>query len=175
MRLFSMAVVGAAVLVLGCGDDDKEQETGPKGTGIMADKQLASLSRTEVYKLCELERDSFKASVPTEKQYCFRFEVESLRTCQSDLDACLASDWYEDELSDDWDCQNLALKDYLTPNGACSATIAQFEACEKERSKLLRDHYAQSRCDRDGTLQPPTRDAEACKTLALSCPALINR
>lgn len=174
MRRFGLVIVlSAGALSLGCSNDDNGgKASGPKNSGVEPKTLLTSLTQPQVYQLCAFERDTYKASLTSEYQYCFRVEVEDATSCQSDLNGCLGSGDYEDELQDDWDCENLALKDFLQPRLTCSATVAQFEACERALQKQQRDYYAKADCEKPESLRGPVSEPEACVELHRVCPSL---
>lgn len=174
-RIGLVTFLGAGALILGCSNDDTGGKgSGPKNSGVESDKLLTSMTRQEVFQLCAFERDTYKASLTSEEQYCFRTSIDQASSCERDLAECIASDDHEDELADDWDCENLALKDYLEPARQCTATIAQFEACDRARNAQLRDHFNRSRCNNAESLVPPQTEPKACIELFAVCPSLID-
>lgn len=165
--LTRMAMATLAVVGLGCGDNDSSS-----GSGVDGDKQLSELSTGESRKLCRFQERTAKDALGTEAEYCTAyalFAVQSVPGCKADRDACIASEMYEDELANDWECESVDAEYFVRAGDPCTATVAELEACFKEDAARWNELH-QYTCEQAARVEYPVDDPLACRMLAEKCP-----
>lgn len=132
----------AALALVHCGDDEKK---GGGTSGLNGGMLLVDMTPADARKLCEFERDLYKSGL-SERAYCFRSGYPLDGSCEADLEECIASDDFENEVEDDWECESATLEDYVEGED-CQATIADYEACVRADERLQKGYYEKSSCD----------------------------
>lgn len=167
-RIGVIMIVGASALFgVSCGDDDNDS-----GSGVSGKKLLTELTAKDLKALCEASRDRAHESLRNAEDYCFRAYVSSGEYCEDDLAECKASGEYESELEDDWDCETYELEDLIDPDGRCTATVADYEECDRAWFAAERKHYEKVSCDApSSTFEGPDAPA-VCEKVLSACPAL---
>ncbi len=164
-RLVESCAVGVLFALVACGGDG---DGGGGTSGVAGSKKLQELEAADIKKICEWERESYKDSLGSEEQYCLSFAVgPDEESCQEDLDECIASSDYEDELADDWEC------DDSTTEGLedCEATVAQYEACVRAIDKAEAELLSGLSC---GDEEPEYELPAECDDVIEICPAILD-
>lgn len=161
-----------AMAMLSCGDDDGAS-AGMSGSGVNGSKNLKQLSDQDAQKVCSFVRDSYKASLTSERSYCLRQTEPAL--CEDELPDCMGSGDYEQELSDDWECDSTEASDLFHEEAAdfdCSATVAEAEACIRDAHKDVRELYRNATCDILDDVEDRATKPASCNALYKKCRGL---
>ena len=171
--LHSSILVASALWA--CGGDGQGASS---SSGVEASTQISALTDEQAQKLCAFDRDGYKAHLPGEAAYCTYFAAngDDVARCEEDRDECIASDDYENELADTWDCDSAKAEDYNGGlEGECEATVGELEACLKADHGSRAGEMKAAKCgenaDDDGGLSSLP---EPCVHLEDVCPGLLD-
>jgi hypothetical protein len=167
-RVPSMVLsVGVAVLsssLWSCGGDD---EGSSGSSSVPGPTLLTAVSADQARELCMFAERTYKDTLPDEETYCKAWaasDASSASACEVEEQNCLDSNAYQDDVDEDWECDD-ADADH---EGVCTATVSEYEACLRARARARTAFYEIAGCDKPASFGDRAEPTE-CVTLRSKC------
>jgi hypothetical protein len=156
-----------AVALVGCGS--------VADSGVKESRQLGALDASEAQKLCEYRRDLSTDSLGSERNFCtlqaLQQEVKAA-DCHAAIAACVASDDYETQLTDDVSCAGATSADFVSRPAGCSVTVGEYESCIEQWLRTLGTFTKTLSCDQVESAEVP-EPPQQCKDLEAACKGIV--
>ena len=167
MHSFATWMIVAAVgLACACGGGD-DDDGASDGSGVDADTLLAELTDAQAQSLCRFDERVYKDSLASEDDYCVAEGASgatSSEECEQWRQECLESGSFDDDVDEDWECEDETGEDFVAEGSDCTVTVGQYEDCVLARARERSEYMASASCEAEGSFAG-VQDPAACAAL----------